>query len=164
MPGQVAALGDLRAPPNNRLEKLKGDREGQYSIRVNDQWRVCFRWTEYGPKTSRSWTITEEMMRMRIPADRPPTPPGEILLEEFLKPIGMTQAELAERIGVSYVRLNEIINGRRGVTPSTALRLAKALGTTPEFWLNGQLALDLYRASHDVDEIRELKRIEPVRS
>jgi antitoxin HigA-1 len=104
------------------------------------------------------------MMRMRIPADRPPTPPGEILLEEFLKPIGMTQAELAERIGVSYVRLNEIINGRRGVTPSTALRLAKALGTTPEFWLNGQMALDLYRASHDVDEIRELKRIEPVRS
>jgi antitoxin HigA-1 len=104
------------------------------------------------------------MMRMRIPADRPPTPPGEILLEEFLQPIGMTQAELAERIGVSYVRLNEIINGRRGVTPSTALRLAKALGTTPEFWLNGQLALDLYRASHDEDEIRELERIEPVRS
>jgi antitoxin HigA-1 len=104
------------------------------------------------------------MVRMRIPADRPPTPPGEILLEEFLKPIGMTQAELAERIGVSYVRLNEIINGRRGVTPSTALRLAKALGTTPEFWLNGQLALDLYRASHDEDEIRELERIKPVRS
>lgn len=47
------------------------------------------------------------------------------------------------------MRLNEIMNGRRGVTPSTALRLAKALGTTPEFWLNGQLALDLYRASHD---------------
>jgi toxin HigB-1 len=45
---QAAALGDLRAPPNNRLEKLKGDREGQYSIRVNDQWRVCFRWTESG--------------------------------------------------------------------------------------------------------------------
>jgi addiction module HigA family antidote len=103
------------------------------------------------------------MMRMRIPADRPPTPPGEVLLEEFLKPFGMTQAELAERIGVSYVRLNEIINGRRGVTPSTALRLAKALGTTPEFWLHGQLALDLYRASHDEDEIRELERIEPVR-
>jgi toxin HigB-1 len=45
---QAAALGDLRVPPNNRLEKLKGDREGQYSIRVNDQWRVCFRWTESG--------------------------------------------------------------------------------------------------------------------
>ncbi len=45
---QAAALGDLRAPPNNRLEKLKGDREGQCSIRINDQWRVCFRWTESG--------------------------------------------------------------------------------------------------------------------
>jgi toxin HigB-1 len=45
---QAAALGDLRAPPNNRLEKLKGDREGHYSIRINDQWRVCFRWTESG--------------------------------------------------------------------------------------------------------------------
>ena len=45
---QAAALGDLRAPPNNRLEKLKGNREGQYSIRVNEQWRVCFRWTESG--------------------------------------------------------------------------------------------------------------------
>jgi proteic killer suppression protein len=45
---QAAALGDLRAPPNHRLEKLKGDREGQYSIRINDQWRVCFRWTESG--------------------------------------------------------------------------------------------------------------------
>src|SRR5215471_3136853 len=72
-----------------------------------------------------------EMAQVRIPSDRSPTPPGEMLLEEFIKPLGMTQAELADRIGVSYVRLNEIINGRRGITPSTALRLAKALGTTP---------------------------------
>lgn len=99
---------------------------------------------------------------MRIPADRPPTSPGEVLLEEFLKPLRMTQAELAERIGVFYVRLNEIVNGRRGVTPSTALRLAKALGTTPDFWLNGQLALDLYRASHDEKELRQLELIEPI--
>ena len=67
------------------------------------------------------------MTQVRIPSDRSPTPPGEILLEEFIKPLGMTQAELADRIGVSYVRLNEIVNGRRGITPSTALRLAKAL-------------------------------------
>jgi addiction module HigA family antidote len=56
----------------------------------------------------------------------------------------MTHADLADRIGVSYVRLNEIVNGRRGITPSTPLRLAKALGTSPQFWLDGQLALDLY--------------------
>lgn len=99
---------------------------------------------------------------MRIPTDRPPTPPGEMLAEEFLKPLGMTQAELAERIGVSYVRLNEIVNGRRGITPSTALRLAKALRTTPDFWLNSQLAIDLYRVAHDEEELRQLERIEPI--
>src|SRR5580700_5911656 len=118
-------------------------------------------------RMSRSWTITEgvgEMAQVRIPSDRPPTPPGEMLLEEFIRPLGMTQAELADRIGVSYVRLNEIVNGRRGITPSTALRLAKALGTTPQFWLNGQLALDLYRVSHDEEELRQLERIEPVSS
>jgi addiction module HigA family antidote len=103
-----------------------------------------------------------EMTQVKIPSDRPPTHPGEMLLEEFIKPLGMTQAEFADRIGVSYVRLNEIINGRRGVTPSTALRLAKALGTTPQFWLNGQLALDLYRAAHDEEELRQLERIVPV--
>jgi addiction module HigA family antidote len=74
----------------------------------------------------------------------------------------MSQAELAELIGVSYVRLNEIVNGRRRITPSTGLRLAKALGTTAQFWLNGQLAIDLYQASHDEDELRQLERIEPV--
>jgi plasmid maintenance system antidote protein VapI len=87
------------------------------------------------------------MTQVRIPSDRPPTPPGEMLLEEFIRPLGMTQAELADRIG-----------------PSTALRLAKALGTTPQFWLNGQLALDLYRVSHDEEELRQLERIEPVAS
>jgi len=101
---------------------------------------------------------------MRIPGERPPTSPGEMLLEEFLKPLGLTQTDFADRIGVSYVRLNEIINGRRGITPSTALRLAKALGTTPDFWLNCQMAIDLYRVSHDEEELRQLERIEPVRA
>ncbi len=99
---------------------------------------------------------------MRIPKDRVPTPPGEMLLEEFLKPLGMTQTELAERIRVPYVRVNELVNGKRRVTPSTALRLAKALGTTPEFWLNGQLALDLYRTINDENEAEEVERIEPI--
>jgi antitoxin HigA-1 len=102
------------------------------------------------------------MAQVRIPTERSPTPPGEMLLEEFLKPLGMTQAELADRIRVSYVRLNEIVNGRRGITPSTALRLAKALGTTPQFWLNGQLALDLYQACHDEEELQQLEAIEPL--
>jgi antitoxin HigA-1 len=101
---------------------------------------------------------------MRIPGERPPTSPGEMLQEEFLKPLGLTQIDFAARIGVSYVRLNEIINGRRGITPSTALRLAKALGTTPDFWLNSQMAIDLYYVSHDEEELRQLERIEPVRA
>jgi len=101
---------------------------------------------------------------MRIPGERPPTSPGEMLLEEFLKPLGLTQTDFADRIGVSYVRLNEIINGRRGITPSTALRLAKALGTTPDFWLNSQMVIDLYYVSHDEEELRQLERIEPVRA
>jgi addiction module HigA family antidote len=104
----------------------------------------------------------KEVKGMRIPKGRTPTSPGEILLEEFLKPLGMTQVELAERIRVPYVRVNEIVNGKRRVTPSTALRLAKAFGTSPDFWLNGQLALDLYRAINDKKEIEEVEKIEPV--
>lgn len=103
---------------------------------------------------------TTEIKGLRIPEDRAPTPPGEMLLEEFLKPLGMTQTELAERIRVPYVRVNEIVNGKRRITPSTALRLAKVFGTSPEFWLNGQLAADLYRTIHE--ENGELEQIEPV--
>ena len=107
-------------------------------------------------------TTIKEVKEVRIPRDRAPTPPGEMLLEEFLKPLGMTQVELAERIRVLYVRVNELVNGKRRVTPSTALRLAKAFGTSPDFWLNGQLALDLYRAINDEEEIKEVDKIEPV--
>ncbi len=97
----------------------------------------------------------------RIPKNQAPTPPGEMLLEEFLKPLGMTPSELAERIRVPYVRA-EIVNGKRRITPSTALRLAKAFGTSPNFWLNGQLAQDLYHTINDEKESEELERIEPV--
>ncbi len=107
-------------------------------------------------------TTIKEVKELRIPKDRTPTSPGEMLLEEFLKPLGMTQVELAERIRVPYVRVNELVNGKRRVTPSTALRLAKAFGTSPEFWLNGQLALDLYQAMNDEQEINEVEKIEPV--
>ena len=81
-----------------------------------------------------------------IPTHRVPTHPGEMLLEEFLKPMGLTQRQLAEAIGVPYQRVNELVNRRRGVTPSTALRLARFFGTTSEFWLNGQMRWDLYHA------------------
>lgn len=98
---------------------------------------------------------------MRLPKNRPPTHPGEILLEEFLKPFDMTQKELAERIGVSYPRVNELVHGKRGVTPDTALRLSRLFGTTPEFWLNGQLAWDLWHAL-SAPTAQALEKIEPV--
>lgn len=105
---------------------------------------------------------TTKIKRLRIPKERAPTLPGEMLLEEFLKPLGMTPSELAERIRVPYVRVNEIVNSKRRVTHSTALRLAKVFGTGPEFWLNGQLASDLYRTINDEKETGELERIDPV--
>lgn len=97
----------------------------------------------------------------RLPKHRPPTHPGEILREDFLGPMGMTQSELAERIRVSYPRVNEIVNGRRGVTPDTALRLARLLGTSAEFWLNGQRNWDLWHAIHS-EAAEEIEEIEPV--
>ena len=96
---------------------------------------------------------------VRIPTNRVPTHPGEMLKEEFLVPMGLTQRELANGINVPYQRINELINGKRGVTPSTALRLAKYFGTTPGFWMNLQLRWDLYRAQQV--EARQLEKIEP---
>jgi len=83
-----------------------------------------------------------------------------MLLEEFLKPMDLTQRELAEVIHVPYQRVNEIINGRRGITPSTALRLAKFFGVSPDFWMNLQLRWDLYFAQQS--EAAQLKKIKPV--
>jgi addiction module HigA family antidote len=97
---------------------------------------------------------------VRIPSNRQPTHPGEMLLEEFLKPMNLTQRDLADGIHVPYQRVNEIINGKRGITPSTALRLAKYFGNTEGFWMNLQLRWDLHQARDS--EARELARIHPV--
>ncbi|TVQ57422.1 MAG: addiction module antidote protein, HigA family [Spirulina sp. DLM2.Bin59] len=90
---------------------------------------------------------------VRIPTHRPPTHPGEMLLEEFLTPLNLTQKDLANAILVPYQRVNEIINQRRGVTPSTALRLAKFFDISPDFWLNLQLRWDLYHAQQEEQQI-----------
>ena len=98
---------------------------------------------------------------VRIPTNRVPTHPGEMLLEEFLVPAGLTQRELANSIHVPYQRVNDIVNGRRGITPSTALRLAKSFGNSPDFWMNVQLRWDLYHARDD--ETKALTTIQPYR-
>lgn len=82
----------------------------------------------------------------RIPTHQAPTHPGEMLLEEFLKPMGITQRELADAIHVPYQRINELVNQKRGITPSTALRLAQFFKMTPAFWMNLQNCWDLYFA------------------
>src|SRR4030042_733725 len=96
---------------------------------------------------------------IRIPTHREPTHPGEMLLEEFLIPMGITQRDLANAIHVPYQRVNEIVNQKRGITPSTALRLAKFFGMAPDFWMNLQLRWDLYHAQ--ADEKRVLDTIRP---
>jgi addiction module HigA family antidote len=115
-----------------------------------------------GRVVSRLLTITDRRGKekmVRVPTNRIPTHPGEMLREEFLVPMGISQRELANGILVPYQRINELINGKRGVTPSTALRLAKIFGTTPGFWMNLQLRWDLYRAQQT--EANQLELIEP---
>ncbi len=77
---------------------------------------------------------------------REPTSPGEILHEEYLAPLGLTQKELADRVGCDVKVINRIVNGRSGVTAEMALKLGAAFRTSPDFWLNAQKALDLHRA------------------
>jgi addiction module HigA family antidote len=98
---------------------------------------------------------------IRIPTDRTPTHPGEMLLEEFLIPMGLTQRELANAIRVPYQRVNDLVNGRRGMTPNTALRLARYFGNSPAFWMNLQLRWDLYFAQQE--EKKVLEGIQPFR-
>jgi antitoxin HigA-1 len=96
---------------------------------------------------------------VRVPTNRIPTHPGEMLLEEFLTPMGITQKDLADNIEVPYQRINEIVNGRRGITPSTALRLAKFFDMSADFWMNLQLRWDLYFAHQAENKV--LERIQP---
>jgi addiction module HigA family antidote len=97
----------------------------------------------------------------RLPKHRRPTSPGEVFLQDFLEPLEITQKDAAERLRISYPRMNEIVKGRRAVTPDTALRLARFTGTEPEFWLDLQQAVDLWDAMHSA-KAAELEEIEPV--
>lgn len=114
------------------------------------------------PTKSRSRTTTESIPGGRLPTHRPPTHPGEMLLEEFLKPLGITQAEMAKRLDISYPRLNEIIKKKRSVTPDTALRLEQVLGMNASFWLGLQQGWDLWHAKQadSAKAISKLKRLD----
>lgn len=96
---------------------------------------------------------------VRVPTRRAPTHPGEMLLYEFLEPLEMSQSDLAKALHVPFQRINELVRGKRGITPSTALRLAKFFDTTPGFWMNLQQRWDLYRIQKDEADV--LKKIVP---
>jgi len=104
-----------------------------------------------------------ELIGRRLPRHRPPTHPGEMLREEFLTPLGVTQSDLAHRLGVSFPRVNEIIRGKRAMTPDTALRLARVLGMSAEFWLGLQLDWDLWHAMRGA-KAAEISELAPLRT
>jgi len=115
------------------------------------------------PTMSKSPTTTRgrQPVPRRLPTHRPPTLPGEMLLEEFLKPLGITQSAFALQLGVSFPRLNEVINGKRSVTPDTALRLARVTGMSADFWLGLQQDWDLWHAMRS-EEAEEIARLTPL--
>lgn len=116
------------------------------------------------PTKSKSVTTTSpaaELQSRRLPADRAPTHPGEMLRAEFIEPLGITQTAFAARLGVSFPRLNEIIKGRRSVTPDTALRLARLLGMPADFWLGLQSDWDLWHAMRS-DKAAEIGDLIPL--
>ena len=118
------------------------------------------------PTTSKSRTTTTAprvtaSVQRRLPTHQPPTHPGEMLLEEFLKPLGISQSASAIQLGVSFPRLNEVVNGRRSVTPDTALRLAQVTGMSADFWLGLQQDWDLWHALQSTDAA-EIGRLTPL--
>ncbi|MFY9608922.1 MAG: HigA family addiction module antitoxin [Blastocatellia bacterium] len=112
--------------------------------------------------SARSGKPSSPVPARRLPAKRPPTHPGEMLFEEFLKPLGVSQSAFAERLGITFSRLNEIIRGKRSVTPDTALRLAQVLSMSPDFWLGLQQDWDLWHAARS-EKAAAIARLEPLR-
>ncbi len=94
-----------------------------------------------------------------LPKKRPPTHPGEMLLKEFLEPLGVSQKDFSKHLGWTYARLNEIINSRRGVSARSALAFGEALRTGPEFWLNLQRDWDLWHSLQDHRKVPPLKKV-----
>ena len=118
------------------------------------------------PTTSKSRTTTKAagvtlLVQRRLPTHRPPTHPGEMLREEFLTPLGISQSAFAIQLGVSFPRLNEVINAKRSVTPDTALRLAQVTGMSADFWLGLQQDWDLWHALRS-KEAAQIARLKPL--
>ena len=94
-----------------------------------------------------------------LPKRRQPTHPGEILLHDFLKPLGHTQQDFANHLGWTYARVNEIVNGKRGISEEAALCFSDAFGTSPQFWMNLQAQYDLWRAQQAHKKVKPMKSV-----
>jgi addiction module HigA family antidote len=147
----VHTLEDLRALQSHRLEPLTGDCRGPYGIRINDEWRICFEWSETSPGPTNVELVDSASGDHMAPIA---IHPGEHLAEE-LRASGMSASELARRIKVPTNRVTGILNGQRGITGDTALRLAHFFGTSAEFWVNLQSLHDLQVAEAKTGKIIE---------
>ena len=150
--GVLHAANDLRVLselPGNRLEKLRGDRAGQYSIRINDRFRIFFLWNDGNEfEVEILVSHSERTVAKRLK----PVHPGEILREEFMKPLGLSMNKLAMDLRVPVTRIGEIVHERRGITAATAVRLDRYFKNTPEFWMNLQTWYDLEVAKDEREE------------
>jgi len=129
---------------------------GRMVMRTKSKSRTI---TEKRPQRSKS---SQFAVVRRLPTKRPPTHPGEMLLEEFLKPLGISQSAFAVRLGISFPRLNEIIRRKRSITPDTALRLAHVLRMSPDFWLGLQQDWELWHALRS-KKAAAITRLKPLR-
>lgn len=161
---EARTLDDLRSPPGNRLEQLKGTRKGQHSIRVNDQWRICFRWMEknaeavqivdYHQKQSEK-TNTNMKKNMRLA----PVHPGDVLREDFLIPLGLSAYRAAKDLCVEPIAITSICKGERSVSALMALKLGRYFKTSPEIWTGLQAQYDLEVTSRQLSA--KVLRIHP---
>jgi addiction module HigA family antidote len=130
-------LRTLSTLPGNRLERFKGDRKGQYSTRINNQWRICF---VYGTRK------------------RKPVHLGEILREEFMIPLGLSMNMMAMALRVPVTRIADLVNERWGITADTALRFGRYFENSAAFWLNLQTRYDLEVAEDKIARKVETRR------
>jgi addiction module HigA family antidote len=146
---RARTLADLRLLPVNRLESLRGDRRGEHGIRIHDQRRICFRWRGGDAHDVEIVDYHRGAGMSSKARQLDPIHPGEILLEEFLKPMKLSMNRLARDIGVPVGRISEIVRGRRSMSADTALRLGKYFRVSPELWLGLQSDYDLRIARRD---------------
>ena len=157
---RAGMLRDLLAPPGNRLEALKGDRSGQHSIRINNQWRICFVWRGATRSRWKLWIIIKDFMSER--KDRlDPVHPGDVLREDFISR-WLSAYAVAKAIGATPIAISEIIRRKRAVSAEMALKLGRLFNVSPELWMGIQADYDL-EIARDRSEAEIFRRVHPLK-